>query len=184
MSPKDLKTIHFLNKVLDAGVSVLKIEGRARSAEYVKTVVNCYDEAIHAYVDGSFSREKIEDWDRRLATVFNRGFWDGYYLGQRLGEWSEEYGSQATLKKVYTGKVTNYFDRIGVVELLIESGKLEVGDPIIIIGPTTGAVETRVEELRVDEINCQVAEKGQKCSLPVKQILRRSDKIYRLESRF
>lgn len=183
MSPKDLKTIHFLNKVLDTGVSVLKIEGRARSAEYVKTVVECYNEAIHAFVDGSFSREKIEDWDRRLATVFNRGFWDGYYLGQRLGEWSEEYGSQATLKKVYTGKVTNYFDRIGVAEVLIESGKLEVGDPIIIIGPTTGAVETSVEELRVDEINCQVAEKGQKCSLPVKQVLRRSDKIYRLESR-
>lgn len=183
MSPKDLKTIHFLNKVLDAGVSVLKIEGRARSAEYVKTVVSCYDEAIHAYVDGSFTRKKIEDWDKRLATVFNRGFWDGYYLGQRLGEWSEEYGSRATLKKVYTGKVTNYFDRIGVAEVLVETGKLEVGDSIIIIGPTTGAIETRVKELRVNEVNCNIAEKGDRCSLPLEQPVRRSDKIYRLESR-
>ena len=114
MSPKDLKTIHFLNKVLDAGVSILKIEGRARSAEYVKTVVSCYDEAINAYVDGAFSKEKIEDWDKRLAKVFNRGFWDGYYLGQRFGEWSEKYGSKATHKKVYVGKGSNYFDRIGV----------------------------------------------------------------------
>ena len=183
MSPKDLKTIHFLNKLLDAGVSVLKIEGRARSAEYVKTVVSCYDEAIHAYVDGSFTREKIEDWDKRLATVFNRGFWDGYYLGQRLGEWSEEYGSRATLKKVYTGKVTNYFDRIGVAEVLVETGKLEVGDSIIIIGPTTGAIETSVKELRVNEVNCNTAEKGDRCSLPLEQPVRRSDKIYKLESR-
>jgi len=183
MSPKDLKTIHFLNKVLDAGVSVLKIEGRARSAEYVRTVVSCYDEAIHAYVDGTFTREKIEDWDKRLATVFNRGFWDGYYLGQRLGEWSEEYGSRATLKKVYTGKVTNYFDRIGVAEVLVETGKLEVGDSIIIIGPTTGAIETSVKELRVNEVNCNIAEKGDRCSLPLEQPVRRSDKVYKLESR-
>jgi len=183
MSPKDLKTIHFLNKVLDAGVSVLKIEGRARSAEYVKTVVSCYDEAIHAYVDGSFTRAKIEDWDKRLATVFNRGFWDGYYLGQRLGEWSEEYGSRATLKKVYTGKVTNYFNRIGVAEVLVETGKLEVGDSIIIIGPTTGAIETSVKELRVNEVNCNIAEKGDRCSLPLEQPVRRSDKVYKLESR-
>ena len=183
MSPKDLKTIHFLNKVLDAGVGVLKIEGRARSAEYVKTVVSCYNEAIHAYVDGSFTGDKIEEWDKRLAAVFNRGFWDGYYLGQRLGEWSEQYGSRATLKKVYTGKVSNYFDRIGVAEVLIETGKLEVGDSIIIIGPTTGAIETSLEELRVNEVNCRVAEKGQKCSFPVGQALRRSDKVYKLESR-
>jgi putative protease len=183
MSPKDLKTIHFLNKVLDAGVRVLKIEGRARSPEYVKTVSSCYDEAIHAHVEGTFSREKIQEWDRRLATVFNRGFWDGYYLGQRLGEWSEEYGSRATIRKVYTGKVTNYYDRIGVAEVLVETGKLEVGDPIIIIGPTTGAIETSVEELRVDEINCERVVKGQLCSLPVKEPLRRSDKVYKLELR-
>ncbi len=183
MSPKDLKTIHFLNKVLDAGVKILKIEGRARSAEYVKTVVSCYDEAIHAYVDGSFNREKIVEWDKRLASVFNRGFWDGYYLGQRLGEWSEKYGSEATLQKVYIGKGTNYFDRIGVAEILIETGSLNVGDSIIIIGPTTGVIETTVKELRVDEINCQIANKGEKCSLPVDQQIRRSDKVYKLVSR-
>jgi putative protease len=183
MSPKDLKTIHFLNKVLDAGVSVLKIEGRARSAEYVKTVTSCYNEALHAYVDGTFSREKIEAWDKRLATVFNRGFWDGYYLGQRLGEWSEEYGSRAGLRKVYTGKVSNFFDRIGVAEVQIETGKLEVGDHIIIIGPTTGAIETSIKELRVNEINCDAAKKGDTCSFPVEAAIRRSDKVYRLESR-
>jgi putative protease len=183
MSPKDLKTIHFLNKLLDAGVSVLKIEGRARSAEYVKTVVSCYNEAIQAYVDGSFSRKKIEDWDTRLATVFNRGFWDGYYLGQRLGEWTEKYGSRATLKKVYTGKVTNYFDRIGVAEVFIETGNLQVGDAIVIIGPTTGAVESVIKELRVDEAECQTASKGERCSLPVEQPIRRSDKVYKLVSR-
>ncbi|MCD4709678.1 MAG: U32 family peptidase [Bacteroidales bacterium] len=183
MSPKDLKTIHFLNKVLDAGVSVLKIEGRARSAEYVKTVVSCYNEAIHAYVDGSFFREKIVGWDARLASVFNRGFWDGYYLGQRLGEWSEKYGSRATLKKVYIGKGTNYFDRIGVAEVVIETGSLKVGDSIVFIGPTTGAIETTVKELRVNEINCQIASKGERCSLPVEQVIRRSDKVYKLVSR-
>ncbi len=183
MSPKDLKTIHFLNKVLDAGVSVLKIEGRARSAEYVKTVVGCYDEAINAYVEGSFTREKIEAWDKRLATVFNRGFWDGYYLGQRLGEWSEEYGSRASLKKVYTGKVTNYFSRIGVAEVLVETGELHVGDTLVIIGPTTGAIEMEVKELRVDEINCETANKGERCSLPVEEPLRRSDKVYKWVSR-
>jgi len=183
MSPKDLKTIHFLNKVLDAGVSVLKIEGRARSAEYVKTVVGCYDEAINAYVEGSFTREKIEAWDKRLAMVFNRGFWDGYYLGQRLGEWSEEYGSRASLKKVYTGKVTNYYSRIGVAEVLVETGELQVGDTLVIIGPTTGAIEMEVKELRVDEINCETANKGERCSLPVEEPLRRSDKVYKLVSR-
>jgi len=183
MSPKDLKTIHFLNKVLDAGVSVLKIEGRARSAEYVKTVAGCYDEAINAYVEGSFTREKIEAWDKRLAMVFNRGFWDGYYLGQRLGEWSEEYGSRASLKKVYTGKVTNYFSRIGVAEVLVETGELQVGDTLVIIGPTTGAIEMEVKELRVDEINCETANKGERCSLPVEEPLRRSDKVYKLVSR-
>jgi len=183
MSPKDLKTIHFLNKVLDAGVSVLKIEGRARSAEYVKTVVSCYNEAIQAYVDGSFSREKIEGWDARLATVFNRGFWDGYYLGQRLGEWTEKYGSRATLQKVYVGKVTNYFNRIGVAEVLIETGTLEPGDAIVVIGPTTGAVETVIKELRVNEVNCQITSKGEKCSIPLEEGIRRSDKVYKLVSR-
>jgi len=178
MSPKDLKTIHFLNKVLDAGVSILKIEGRARSADYVKTVTGCYNEAIHAYIDGTFTREKIDDWDARLATVFNRGFWDGYYRGQRLGEWSEVYGSRATLKKVYVGKGTNYFDRIGVAEVLVETGKLQVGDEIIISGPTTGVIEMTIEELRVDELSVKEAVKGDRCSFPVGQVVRRSDKVY------
>jgi putative protease len=180
MSPKDLKTIHFLNKVLDAGVSILKIEGRARSAEYVKTVVSCYDEAIGAYVDGTFNRELIEGWDKRLAKVFNRGFWDGYYLGQKLGEWSEKYGSKATHKKVYVGKGTNYFDRIGVVEVAIETASLEIGDQVVIIGPTTGVIETSIKELRVNEESCQSAGKGERCSFPVDQVVRRSDKVYKL----
>ena len=180
MSPKDLKTIHFLNKLLDAGVTVLKIEGRARSAEYVKTVTACYNEAIGAYVEGSFSKEKIADWDTRLATVFNRGFWDGYYLGQRLGEWSEAYGSRATKKKVYVGKGTNYFDRLGVAEIAIETGNLNVGDEILITGPTTGAMETTVQELRVNEVSRATAIKGERCSFPVDRVIRRSDKVYKL----
>jgi putative protease len=182
MSPKDLKTIHFLNKLLDAGVSILKIEGRARSADYVKTVTTCYNEAIHAYIDGSFSREKIEDWDARLASVFNRGFWDGYYLGQKLGEWSEVYGSKATQKKEYLGKTTNYFDRIGVAEVAMETGTLQVGDDILIMGPTTGVIETTVKELRVDEVNVEIARKGVRVSLPVGEVVRRSDKVYKLVS--
>jgi putative protease len=183
MSPKDLKTIHFLNKILDAGVGILKIEGRARSAEYVKTVSECYNEAIMACIDGTYSKAKINEWDTRLSKVFNRGFWDGYYLGQRLGEWSEEYGSQATLKKEYIGKGTNYFDRIGVAEVSIESGYLEVGEKILITGPTTGALEITISELRVDEANCEKAEKGEKCSFPVKEVIRRSDKVYKLVNR-
>jgi len=183
MSPKDLKTIHFLNKVLDAGVSILKIEGRARSAEYVKTVSSCYHEAILAYVDGTFTREKISDWDQRLGAVFNRGFWDGYYLGQRLGEWSEVYGSEASLRKTYVGKGTNYFDRIGVAEVSIETGSLQVGDQVLITGPTTGVIETTIRELRVDEKEVEIAGKGVKCSFPVEQVIRRSDKVYKLVSR-
>jgi len=183
MSPKDLKTIHFLNKVLDAGVSVLKIEGRARSAEYVKTVTTCYDEAIRAYVEGTFSKEKIADWDERLNSVFNRGFWNGYYLGQRLGEWSSEYGSRATLKKVYIGKGTNYFDRIKVAEVAIETGSLNVGDEILITGPTTGVIETTINELRVNELECNTASKGSTCSFPLNQVVRRSDKVYKLVPR-
>ncbi|MGW8314244.1 MAG: U32 family peptidase [Bacteroidales bacterium] len=183
MSPKDLKTIHFLNKILDSGVSVLKIEGRARSAEYVKTVTGCYNEAIHAWVDGTFDQEKINAWDHQLATVFNRGFWDGYYLGQRLGEWTHTYGSEATFRKIYVGKGTNYFDRIGVAELTIENGTLEVGDQILIIGPTTGVIETKVSELRVDDTPRSRAEKGDRCSLPVGEVVRRSDKVFKLVRR-
>lgn len=183
MSPKDLKTIHFLNKILDAGVSVLKIEGRARSAEYVKTVTACYNEAVHAWADGTVDQEKITAWDRRLSTVFNRGFWDGYYLGQRLGEWSHTYGSEANFRKMYVGKGTNYFDRIGVAEVSVENGTLEVGDQILIIGPTTGVIETTVSELRVDDAPRSKAKKGDRCSLPVGKVVRRSDKVYKLVRR-
>jgi putative protease len=180
MSPKDLCTIHFLNKILDAGVSVLKIEGRARSPEYVKTVVACYNEAIECIIEGNYTKAKTEKWKNRLSKVFNRGFWDGYYLGQRLGEWSEVYGSAATARKEYLGKCTNFFDRISVAEFSIETGALALGDEILIIGPTTGVVESVVEELRVNEKNVVIAKKGEKCSIQIAQLLRRSDKLYKV----
>jgi len=180
MSPKDLSTIHFLDKLLDAGVRVLKIEGRARSPEYVKTVTSCYREAIEACLSGNFTREKTDAWTGRLSKVFNRGFWDGYYLGQRLGEWSEVYGSAATTRKMYIGKGTNYFDRIGVAEFAIETGEISVGDEVLIIGPTTGVIETRIEEIRVDEKNTDRAAKGDTCSIPVGETVRRSDKLYKV----
>ncbi len=180
MSPKDLKTIGFLNKIIDAGVMVLKIEGRARPAEYVKTVVQCYSEALVAIEKNKFTEEKIEGWNERLATVFNRGFWDGYYLGQRLGEWSHRYGSRATKRKIYIGKGTNYFQKIGVAEIKIETQELQEGDEILITGPTTGVVETKVEEIRVDRQPVRKAVKGEFCSIPVKDLIRRSDKVYKI----
>ncbi len=180
MSPKDLKTIHFLNKILDAGVRVLKIEGRARSAEYVKTVCECYDEAIRSVADDTFTDDKIEDWNRRLATVFNRGFWDGYYLGQKLGEWSKNYGSRATKKKIYIGKGMNYFPKIKVAEFLMETQELNVGDEILITGPTTGVVQTNVEEIRVDLKKVDKTVKGERFSMPVDVKIRRSDKLYKI----
>jgi putative protease len=180
MSPKDLSTIHFLNKLIDSGVRVLKIEGRARSPEYVKTVVSCYNDAVNAYIEGVFTKDNIDIWQERLKRVFNRGFWDGYYLGQRLGEWSEVYGSAATTRKTYIGKCTNFFDKIGVAEFLIETGELNIGDEIVIIGSTTGVVEAEVEELRVDEKNVELSMKGEHCSLPLKDSIRRSDKLYKL----
>jgi len=180
MSPKDLKTIHFLNKILDSGVTILKIEGRARSPEYVKTVVGCYHEAVDAYFDGTFSEERIAVWDEKLASVFNRGFWDGYYLGQRLGEWSSNYGSMATKRKIYTGKVTNYFSNLGVAEIKLETGSLKLGDEIIITGPSTGLIQTIVEEIRVGLVTVDEAQKGVLCSIPVATKLRRSDKLYKL----
>lgn len=179
MSPKDLSTIHFLNKIIDAGARVLKIEGRARSPEYVKTVVKCYNEAVKAIIYGNYNQEKIAEWQKELQMVFNRGFWDGYYLGQRLGEWSHVYGSQATKKKIYTGKCTNYYDKIAVAEILVESGEISLGDDILIIGPTTGVVETRVKEIRVEHEPTAKAVKSQKCSIPVDTLVRRSDKIYK-----
>jgi putative protease len=178
MSPKDLCTIGFLNKIVDTGVRVMKIEGRARSAEYVRTVTECYDEALNSIVEGTYSEERIEAWRARLATVFNRGFWNGYYLGQRLGEWSSRYGSSATKTKVYIGKITNYFAKIGVAEIKLENGDMNTGDQILITGPSTGVIEYNVEEIRVDLKPVAAARKGELCSIPVSQFLRRSDKVY------
>jgi len=180
MSPKDLKTIHFLNKILDSGVTVLKIEGRARSAEYVYTVIECYREAVQAYFDDEFTDEKIADWDKRLATVFNRGFWDGYYLGQRLGEWSKNYGSLATHRKVYVGKGLNYFSNLKVAEFKLETGPLKVGDEIFISGPTTGLIKTTVTEIQLDMKPVAEAPKGSYISIPLDAKIRKSDKLYKI----
>ena len=180
MSPKDLKTIHFMNKMMDAGVKVLKIEGRARGPEYVKTVVECYKEAIQACVDGQFTDEKIAAWDERLRTVFNRGFWDGYYLGQRLGEWSKNYGSEATEKKVYVGKGIKYFSNIGVAEFQVEAAELKVGDKILITGPTTGAVYATLDEARVDLKPVDTVKQGERFSFKIADKIRPSDKLFKL----
>ena len=160
MSPKDLCTIGFLDKLIDAGVRVLKIEGRARSAEYVKEVTSCYNEAVSSIEDGTFSREKTDLWRDRLSTVFNRGFWDGYYLGQKMGEWNTNYGSSATKRKIYIGKITNYFKKLNVAEIKLENGDLSKGDTILITGPTTGVVEYIVDEIRVDLKVTEKALKG------------------------
>lgn len=180
MSPADLKTIHFLNKMLDAGVEVFKIEGRARGPEYVHTVVSCYREALAACQDQTFTEDKIKSWDQRLAGVFNRGFWDGYYLGQRLGEWSHRYGSSATTRKVRTGRGINYFSKSGVAEFQIESGELNTGDKILITGPTTGVIESRVEEIRVDGRPVEKAIKGQRISIPLTTKIRPSDTLFKI----
>lgn len=182
MSPKDLKTIHFMNKMMDAGVRVFKIEGRARGAEYVRTVVECYKEAVQAYCEDTYTEEKIEKWDERLATVFNRGFWDGYYLGQKLGEWSSNYGSGATKRKIYIGKGIKYFSNLGVAEFLMETQSLKVGDEILITGPTTGAVTQIVDEIRVDLQPVEETVKGEKFSIKVNEKIRPSDKLFKLVS--
>ena len=178
MSPKDLKTIHFLNKMIDAGVTVFKIEGRARGPEYVATAVGCYSEAIQAIVDGTYSEERIAGWDERLRKIFNRGFWNGYYLGQRLGEWSSKYGSSATRVKRYAAKGVRYFSNIGVAEFLVENGTVKVGDEVVITGPTTGALILTVDELRVDLKAVPQAEKGQSFSMKVPSKIRPSDRLY------
>jgi putative protease len=180
MSPKDLCTIDFLDVLLDSGVKVLKIEGRARSAEYVKTVVECYNEAVISYLSNTFSTDKISLWKTRLSTVFNRGFWDGYYLGRKLGEWSSSYGSKATKTKVYVGKGLNYFSNLKVAEFMVEASTLQVGDEIIITGPTTGVFESTVKELRVDLKNVNETSKGEKVSIPIDVMVRRSDKLYKM----
>ncbi len=181
MSPKDLKTIHFLNKMIDAGVRVFKIEGRARGPEYVRTVVECYKEAVAAYMEDGFSDNRVADWDRRLATVFNRGFWDGYYLGQRLGEWTHNYGSAATERKIYVGKGIKYFSQIGVAEFLTEAAEVRVGDKLLITGPTTGALFLTLDEARVDLKPVDVVHKGEHFSMKCDKI-RPSDKLYKLVS--
>lgn len=180
MSPKDLCTIDFLDVLLEAGVKVLKIEGRARSAEYVKTVVECYNEAIILYLNNTFTSDNISVLKERLSTVFNRGFWDGYYLGRKLGEWSNSYGSKATKRKIYVGKALNYFANIKVAEVLVEASMLMVGDEILITGPTTGVIETTVKELRVNLLNTSEALKGDLVSLPIDMQVRRSDKLYKI----
>jgi len=182
MSPKDLCTIHFLNKIMDAGVKVFKIEGRARSPEYVKTVTECYHEAIQSYVEGSYTKEKIAAWRERLSMVFNRGFWDGYYLGQKLGAWSDVYGSRSTQKKEYVAKAVNYFTRIGVADFLCEAGSLRKGDRILIMGPTTGVVEHILDEIRVDLIPVVETVSGERFSIRVPRKIRRADKLYKLSS--
>ncbi|MBD5205281.1 MAG: U32 family peptidase [Bacteroidales bacterium] len=178
MSPRDLKTIHFLNKMVDAGVRVFKIEGRARGAEYVAETVACYSEALEAICNGTFNDEKVNVWDERLTKVFNRGFWNGYYLGQRLGEWSSKYGSSATRVKKYAAKAIRYFSKIGVGEFLMEAGELKIGDEIVISGPTTGALIMKVEELRYDLQPVEKVTKGQLFSMPVPEKVRPSDKLY------
>ena len=186
MSPKDLCTIEFMDKIIDAGVTVFKIEGRARSAEYVKRTASCYRRAADAVCEGRYSPELAAELKKELSEVFNRGFWDGYYQGARLGEWSEVYGSKATRKKVYSGKITNWFGKIGVAEILVESAPLKTGDRILVMGPSTGVVEMDVPEIRVDLKPVSEAVKGEYCSIPVDASLlegcdgklRRSDKVY------
>lgn len=183
MSPKDLKTIHFLNKMIDSGVTVFKIEGRARGPEYVYETVRCYSEAIEAVCDGTFTDERIDGWNERLSKVFNRGFWNGYYLGERLGEWSAKYGSSATRVKHYVAKTMRWFSKIGVGEFLMEAGELKVGDEVIITGPTTGALIFKVEELRFDLQPVESVKKGDLFSMPVPSKVRPSDKLYKWDKK-
>jgi len=180
MSPKDLKTVRFIDKMMEAGVRVFKIEGRARGAEYVYTVIKCYKEAIASVLDDTFSKEKKDAWDERLATVFNRGFWDGYYQGQRLGEWNKNYGSCATEKKVYVGKGVKYFSKLGVAEFAIEASEISVGDKLLVTGPTTGVMYMDATEIRYDLNSVETAHKGERISLPVPDKVRPSDKLFKL----
>lgn len=180
MSPKDLKTVRFIDRMMKSGVRVFKIEGRARGPEYVYTVVRCYKEAIQSVIDGTFTEEKKDEWDKRLATVFNRGFWDGYYLGQKLGEWNKNYGSCATEKKVYVGKGVKYFSKLGVAEFAIEAADIKKGDKLLITGPTTGVVYMTADEIRYDLKPVEEALKGQRVSMPVPAKVRPSDKLFKL----
>ena len=180
MSPKDLKTIHFMNKMMDAGVRVFKIEGRARGPEYVRIVTECYKEAVKSYCDGSFLEEKVPVWDERLASVFNRGFWNGYYLGQRLGEWSNRYGSNTTKRKEYIAKGIKYFSGLNVAEFEMESGSLKLGDEVLITGPTTGAVFQTINEIRVELEPVEGTVKGERFSIKTDDKIRPSDRMYKM----
>ena len=180
MSPKDLKTIRFIDKMMNAGVRVFKIEGRARGPEYVYTVVKCYKEAIQAVLDGTFTTERKDEWDTRLATVFNRGFWDGYYQGQLMGEWNKEYGSCATERKVYIGKGTKYFSKLGVAEFTVEATTFKVGDSLLITGPTTGVMYVTANEIHDDNGPVEVAQQGTRVSIAVTGKVRPSDKLFKL----
>ena len=180
MSAKDLCTIDFIDKILDAGVSVLKIEGRGRSVDYVHTVVKCYNEAINAYIEGTYNQDKVKAWKDELSTVFNRGFWDGYYLGRKMGEWCDENGSKSSKRKIYLAKGLKYFDQVNVGEFKCESHSLSVGDEIMITGPTTGYIQMKVDELRVDGKPAIKAEKGDVFTLAINEKIRPSDKLYKL----
>ena len=180
MSPKDLCTLPFLDKVLDAGVKILKIEGRGRSPEYTKVTVGVYSEAVKAIQNGEFTEEKVAAWTERLRSVYNRDFWDGYYLGRKTGEWTQRYGSQATKTKIFVGTVTNFFGKINVAEIRMETQDLKVRDDIMIIGPTTGVYEDKVSEIRVDLKAVESTEKGELCSIPAKDVVRRGDKVYKV----
>ena len=180
MSPKDLKSVRFIDKMMDAGVRVFKIEGRARGPEYVHTVVSCYKEAIESVLDGTFTEEKKDKWDERLSTVFNRGFWDGYYQGQKMGEWTKEYGNKATEKKVLIGKVMKYFSRLGVAEIAVEANTFAKGENLLITGNTTGAMFLNADEIRYDLKPVEVAEQGWRVSIPVPDKVRPNDKLFKL----
>lgn len=180
MSPKDLKTVRFIDRMMKSGVRVFKIEGRARGPEYVYTVVKCYKEAIQSVLDGTFTEEKKDAWDERLATVFNRGFWDGYYQGQTLGEWNKNYGSAATERKVYCAKGIKYFSKLGVAEFQVEASEFSVGDKLLITGPTTGVIYLDCNEIRYDLKPVDTALKGQRVSIPVPEKVRPSDKLFKI----
>ncbi|MBK9718385.1 MAG: U32 family peptidase [Saprospiraceae bacterium] len=182
MSAKDLCTIDFIDQIIDAGVRVLKLEGRGRAVDYVYTVTKCYNEAINSHLNGSFSKEKIEAWKKELATVYNRGFWDGYYLGKKMGEWSNENGSKATKKKIYVAKAVKYFDKMGVGEFVCESHSLNIGDEVIITGPTTGYIQSKIEDIRVNKISVAKSQKGESFSIKINEKIRPSDKLYKLVS--
>ena len=181
MSPKDLKTIRFMDRMMEAGVRVFKIEGRARGPEYVHTVVSCYKEAVSSVINGTFTEERKDEWDQRLATVFNRGFWDGYYQGQRLGEWNRHYGSNATERKVLVGKVIKYFSKLGVAEVAVEASEFGLGDKLLVTGNATGALWLTADEIRYDLKPVERALQRQRVSIPVPEKVRPNDKLFRIE---